>query len=104
MWTAKFQLTDEDEDYRIYRAIASTPAAADIVIDFGGFFTSASNGHVTVRECDIQGATANRFGSATLRELMLAFQVFLGGQPLTIYTSRRTTGANPGKRSTFRLP
>jgi RHS repeat-associated protein len=68
----------------------------DDVIEFGGNF-SKSNGTLTIKNFDIDGALTNKLGIRGIKDIVTDFGRQQGVNQVIIQGAKRTTGANPGK-------
>ena len=68
----------------------------DDVIEFGGNF-SKSNGSLTIKNFDIDGALTNKLGIRGIKDVITDFGRQQGVNQVIIQGAKRTTGANPGK-------
>jgi len=86
-----FTQTAKDGDLLFY----STKIGED-VIEFGGNF-SKSNGTLTIKNFDIDGAITNELGIRGIKDVVTDFGRQQGVNQVIIQGAKRTTGANPGK-------
>ncbi len=68
----------------------------DDVIEFGGNF-SKSNGTLTIRNFDVDGALTNKLGIRGVKDIITDFGKQQGVNKIIIQGAKRTTGAKPGK-------
>ncbi|RKO68241.1 hypothetical protein D7322_28250 [Sphingobacterium puteale] len=86
-----FTQTEKDGDLLFY----STKIGDDI-IEFGGNF-SKSNGTLTIKNFDIDGALTNKLGIRGIKSVITDFGKQQGVNQVIIQGAKRTTGASPGK-------
>ena len=70
--------------------------AGDDVIEFGGNF-SKSNGTLTIKNFDIDGALTNKLGVRGIKDIIIDFGKQQGVKQVIIEGAKRTTGAKPGR-------
>ncbi len=68
----------------------------DDLIEFGGNF-SKSNGTLTIRNFDIDGALTNKLGIRGIKDVVTDFGRQQGVNEVIIHGAKRTTGARPGR-------
>lgn len=86
-----FTQTAKDGDLLFY-----STKIGDNVIEFGGNF-SKSNGTLTIKNFDIDGALTNKLGIRGIKDIVTDFGRQQGVNQVIIQGAKRTTGANPGK-------
>ncbi|WP_124981871.1 hypothetical protein [Nonlabens xiamenensis] len=90
-----FDIVDEDDDTGVF----STEVGGETLM-FGGDF-EMQDGVLTINNFDIEGSESNKVGLTALRNLANLIGNAMNVNQVIINGATRTTGANPGKKSSL---
>ena len=92
----QFRLTDVDGKLRIYEVTSENNKYS-----IGGDM-EINNNILSIKGVSIDGNSTNQLGPSGVRDLANSFGKFMNVKEVHFQGSPRTTGANPGKMSTYK--